>query len=231
MKTAVLQFSGGRDSLALLLYMRPDWPLMTVVYTASGDEYPETRALVEKVKRLVPDFVEVQGQVQEVYASYGPPSDLVQTSGAWAGHYSQAPLLDRHFCCFQSIMLPMHVEMVKAGVKTIFRGQRLTDNPKSPVHSGQTLAGVTVVYPIQDWTEKQVEDFILTEGFELPPYYTYGATSAPDCMHCTAWLEHNSFPYLQEKHPVEALEVQRRLRRIKFVVEKVTSKMDHVLGV
>lgn len=230
MKDTVLQFSGGRDSLALLLHMRPLWADLTVVYVSTRDEYPETRKLIEKVRGLVPDFIEIKGDVWSVREKFGSPSDLVPASGVWQQVYENPSIVDRHTCCYLSHMQPLQAAMIDNGVKFIIRGQRLTDSPKSPVKHGEQIGGVQIFYPIETWTDAQVSEKIQEEGFDIPPYYEYGATSAPDCLHCTAWLEHNAFPYLREKHPEVAKKVQVELRKIKIVWEKQLDNVNRILG-
>ncbi|MBA3622936.1 MAG: phosphoadenosine phosphosulfate reductase family protein [Methylibium sp.] len=228
-----LQFSGGRDSLAMLLLLREWWPLLTVYYTNSGDPYPETTALIDRVRAAVPSFVDIQGDMPETVKRHGWPSDAMQAGAGWpygaqqiAGHL---PLIDRHACCYHSIMLPMHERMQRDGITLLLRGQRDDDEPKSHVRSGETHDGMTIVYPLVDWSAAQVDDYIRSEGMEPPPYYAEGATSAPDCMRCTAWLEHGALAYLRRHHPATAAVVSDRLRQIKVAVAPHMARIDAAL--
>jgi 3'-phosphoadenosine 5'-phosphosulfate sulfotransferase (PAPS reductase)/FAD synthetase len=228
-----LQFSGGRDSLALLLLMRGHWSRLTVYHCDSGDAYPETRALVARVRELVPNFVEVAGAVHETHARFGWPSDVLQAGAVWhwpqqiAGHL---PLIDRHYCCMHSLMLPMHQRMQQDGITLVLRGQRDSDEPKSHVRHGETVDGMTIGYPIADWTTREVDAFIQSQGWDVPPYYGEGLTSAPDCMHCTAWLEHGAYGYLSKHHPAQAAVVYERLARIRVTVQPFLNNLDAALN-
>lgn len=228
-----LQFSGGRDSLALLLFMKPHWDRLTVYYCNSGDAYPETLSLMQAVKAVVPNFVEVQGLVQDVRTHHGWSSDVVPAGATWAFHQEQIPgsirLIDRYSCCYLSMMQPLHSQMKADGVTCILRGQRDEDDIKSHVRSGDVVDGFQIVFPLAGWSTKQVEDFILEAGVALPPYYEAGLTSAPDCMHCTAWLEHKADKYLVRKHPEVAAEVNRRLQKIKVVVEPMFRNLNDAI--
>lgn len=228
-----LQFSGGRDSLALLLYMRPFWSQLTVYFSNPGDSYPETMALIDAVRSVVPSFVEVRGHVHEVHSQHGWPSDVVQAGASWPfgkeqinGHLK---LIDRYSCCYLSHMRPLHERMRQDGVTLILRGQRDSDEPKSHVEDGETVDGFTIMYPIAKWSTDEVEQYIKDQGVPLPPYYAEGLTSAPDCMHCTAWLEHRAVKYLSKHHPQVHRVVHERLRQIKVVVQPFMANLDAAL--
>lgn len=225
-----LQFSGGRDSLALLLSMKPHWDRLTVYYTNSGDAYPETTALVDAVKNVVPHFVEIQGRVKEVHEEMGWPSDVLQPGAGFMFAKENidgyVPLIDRHNCCMHSIMIPMHARMKADGITLLLRGQRDSDTTKSHVKSGDTIEGVQIVFPIAHWTTEQVEQFIAQTGVPMLPFYAEGLTSSPDCMHCTAWLEHGAAKYLANHHSAVARKVNERLNKIKVTVQPFIDRLN-----
>lgn len=225
-----LQFSGGRDSLALLLAMRPYWDRITVYYTNSGDAYPETKALIDAVRTIVPSFVEIIGRVKDVHEQMGWPSDVMQpgTGFAFARQDIEdyVPLIDRHNCCYNSIMVPMHERMHADGITLLLRGQRDEDTTKSHVKSGEIINGIQIMFPIAHWSTDQVNQFIADQGVPLPPYYGEGLTSAPDCMRCTAWLEHGAHKYLARHHPEVASEVSKRMIIIREVVEPFIRRLN-----
>lgn len=227
-----LQFSGGRDSLALLLAMRPYWDRVTVYYTNSGDAYPETKALVDAVASIVPHFVEINGRVNQVHEQMGWPSDVMQPGAGYQFAKENidgyVPLIDRHNCCFNSIMVPMHERMKADGITLLMRGQRDEDTTKSHVKSGDVIDGVQLMFPIAHWTTVQVDQYIESQGMPMPPYYAAGLTSAPDCMRCTAWLEHGAHKYLAAHHPQVASEVNARLIKIRVVVEPFIRRLNEV---
>ncbi len=217
-----LQFSGGRDSLAMLLMLRPYWDQLTVYWCNAGDAYPETLELMASVRSMVPHFVEVQGHVAEVHAALGWPSDVLQAGAGWpfgTDQFTQhVKLVDRHVCCYRSMMEPTHQRMKADGISLVLRGQRDEDSSKSHVKSGEVVDGITIVYPIASWTTDEVDGYLAEQGWQLPSFYREGLASMPDCMHCTAWLEHGAVRYVTKHHPAQAQVVNARLKTIYLAV-------------
>src|SRR4051794_2827006 len=104
-----LQFSGGKDSLAMLL-MREHWDKLTVYWVKTGDAFPETIALVESVRALAAHFVEIAGNQPQVIAQFGIPTDLLPASATSIGlsgcGRDDGLMQDRYSCCMRTIMLP-----------------------------------------------------------------------------------------------------------------------------
>jgi phosphoadenosine phosphosulfate reductase len=227
-----LQFSGGRDSLALLLLTKPIWHKLTIYFANSGDIYPETRALIDSVKAIAPNFVEVQGSSPEVHKEYGYPSDLLHMPTGWHNYIDsidELKIIDRYTCCYKTIMEPLHKRMSEDGIKVILRGQRNSDEPKSVVKSGEVRDGFIITYPLADWTTNHVESFIRASGVPIPPFYAAGLTSTPDCMGCTAWLEHGSAKYLRAHYPDKAKTMEIKLKAIQVVVKPYMDQIDNTL--
>lgn len=225
-----LQFSGGRDSLALLLLMKPFWEKLTVYYCDSGDIYPETAALIERLGAQIPNFIRVPGRVHQTIATDGFPSDVLPSRVMWKyeSYSDRAGVSSREVCCYKSIMLPLQAAMRADGIRLIMRGQRLQDEPKSPLKNGTILDGFHLQFPIEDWSTEEVEKFICDAGEVVPPYYAEGMTSAPDCMGCTAWLEHGAYPYLRKNHPEQAQVIQTRIQWILTRFDKSADRMRYI---
>lgn len=228
-RKVALQFSGGRDSLAMLLYLQPYWNDLTVYFCDSGEALPETLELVERVKRLVPNFIRVPGKVQEVRERDGWPADVIPARSGFLygpGLYTRSfPVISRELCCFKSLMAPLQAAMLTDKITLVLRGQRDSDYPKNPLPSGTVEGGIMVVYPIQTWTTEEVEDYISASGWAVPSYYAEGMTSAPDCMHCTAWLEHGALRYLDKHHKHSAGVVRGVLTQMINSVEPAYTRM------
>ena len=215
-KSAMLQFSGGKDSLACLWLLEEFWPDLLVAWVNTGDAFPETLSRMEAVKALVPNFLEIKSNQPMQIARAGYPVDLVPV---WDTEFGRALDTSRenryqpaYGCCGENIWEPMREAVKKHGVTLIIRGQRNEETKKAPVRSGDFDNGVQLWFPIENWTEAQVREFL---DERIPPHYQFLDTSL-DCQHCTAYLSENrnKLAYMKKVCAGVAVEVERRLRKI-----------------
>lgn len=214
-----LQFSGGRDSLALLLHMQPLWDDLTVYWCNTGAAYPETLELMEKVKALVPHFVEIAGDRSDTRF----PADFIPYKAlpfhALVSGTEAMPVVDRYSCCLKRIMQPLHARMLADGVTVLYRGQRNQDVLKSPIKDGFVEGALTIRFPLKDWLTSQVDAYLADElpkyGLEMPRFYSEGLSTTPDCMDCTAWIETGAIKYLIKWHPQEYRKIAPRLNTLR----------------
>lgn len=216
---AALQFSGGKDSLALLHVMREHLDKITVYWLNSGDPYPETLAAVEYCKSIAPNFVEVTSDVQAQIQAFGVPSDLVPCSATQAGIAAaggSALIQSRYDCCARTIMLPLHARMHEDGVTLLIRGQKNADHYKGQLRSGDKLDGFEFYYPLEDWSDEQVFQYLKDNNVPIPAYYEV-LSSGPDCMCCTGWWEEGRSRWLRH-YPRQFETYQQRLSMIQVAV-------------
>jgi phosphoadenosine phosphosulfate reductase len=210
-----------------LYWLKPQWHDLTVYFCNSGDAYPETLAVIDRVKKEVPFFVEVQGDSQGTQKVHGWPSDIVPSKEMFPFdvYPTETRLNSRELCCLKSLMLPMHERMLQDGITKVYRGQRLEDRVKGATNG--TKEKYQVFFPIETWTTVDVTTFLKSLEIPIPAYYET-ADSAPDCLHCTAWLEHNSFPYLKAHYPQIAAVVQKRIVKIHELLSPSLKFMEEV---
>lgn len=227
-----LQFSGGKDSIACLFLLKPFWDRITVYWLDTGAAFPETVALAQQVRDMVPNFARIEGRQPDVIEAFGIPSDIVPVSGTPIGIEVAGggqPIQDRYLCCYRSIMLPMHERMIEDGITLIIRGQKDADRFKARVRSGEVHDGIEYLFPIQDWTSKQVMDYLREQNAPIPRFYEV-LNTAPDCMTCSAWWEEGAAKYLKRYHHAQYLENQTRLDIInKAVGEHIAAFNQEVL--
>lgn len=211
-----LQFSGGKDSLALLYLMQPYWDNLTVYWLDTGVPFPETLEYVEEVIKIVPHFKRVRGSQPEVIAQFGIPSDLVPGNSTAVGISSRdggTLIQDRYSCCMRSRMLPLHDRMKKDGITLVIRGQKASDAMRAPIKSGAIEDGIEYLFPLENWDDAKVFSFLKEKQIRVPRFYEIMNTS-PDCMTCSAYWEDGRAHYLQLYHPEAYEEYQRRLNAI-----------------
>lgn len=223
----VLQFSGGKDSVACLLLMEPQLDDITVMWVNAGAAFPETIEQMEKVRAMCPHFMEIKSDQPAQIEERGYPVDLLPVVNHPRIQQLTSlslPKLQTFFdCCWANIMGPMYEATKAIGATEIIRGQKRVDGMKAPISNGDVIDGVRYTFPIEDWTDDDVYEFVRNSDLMLP-HYRDGANTSLDCWSCTAYRHHNQWklPYLQKHHPTWAREVERRNIIIKQQVEHVT---------
>lgn len=227
-----LQFSGGKDSLALLYLMREHWPKLTVYWLDTGDAFPETRALVDEVEKMVPRLVRIQGKQPEVIRLFGIPSDIVPANATPMGISARGEgvlIQDRYSCCLRSLMIPMHERMKEDGVTLIIRGQKNSDELRAPIQSGYVEFGIEYLFPLEEWDDSDVYRYLAEEEVQLPDFYA-AMRASPDCMACSAYWGDGRAAYLKQKHPEAYREYQARLNAISAANAESIANFNQEIG-
>ena len=225
----VLQFSGGKDSLACLLLTKPWWEKIMVMWTNTGDAFPETLEQMAKIKAMVPHFLEVKTDQPTQIREHGWPSDVIPVRATEFGRIlapdDSTVIQGYPLCCNANIWQPMFEATLRLGATLVLRGTRKTDVRRATKSQTEVIAGVTFHHPVWDWPAKDVFVYVDKRGF-LPKHYRETETSL-DCMHCTAYLDENAMKmrYLARAYPDVSKEVQRRLTSLR---DLVTSELAHI---
>ncbi len=209
-----LQFSGGKDSLALVHLLRPHWDRLTLYHVDTGDLLPEVREIVDSVEALVPAFVRIETDAADWHARFGLPSDLVPTTCTPAGlaiGLGGRRIVDRFDCCASNIMAPMHARMVADGISLVIRGTKRADLPKLPAENGPTGMGYDLWLPLLDWSDEEVFAYLREAGAPICRVYENGVQS-PECATCPAWWSEGRADYLGKYHPGLVAAYQAKLQ-------------------
>lgn len=207
----VLQFSGGKDSLACLYLLEPEWDDLTVAWVNTGAAFPETIKQMDEIKALVPHFVEIQSQ-QSIEA-HGYPVDVLPISATGLGQQVNGSegrkFQSKYDCCGFALWVPTYRAMHQMGATVIIRGQKRCDAQKSPIKDGQTIDGIRYEFPLDDWTDQDVTQYLAQRGVALPSNYRQ-MTTGLDCWNCSAYLDENvgKLEYMRRFHPEKHAHMQ-----------------------
>ena len=225
MRTIALELSGGKDSVACLYLLRDRLDEITVYWLNTGDAYPETVDVINECRKIIPHFVEVRSDVLAWQTENGVPSAIVPATGQHVHlplHEGEIRTVDHYTCCACNIMLPLHDKVVVDGNTTIIRGQRNSEYHKSPVRDGDVVDGIKFEFPIQDWSEGKVFDYLARMGAPIHDAYIVGEHGV-DCLHCTGWWEKDN-PMLRGRYPM----AQTRVDTARGIVRRmVDARMRH----
>ena len=174
---AVLQFSGGKDSLACLYLLKDYWDKITVIWVNTGAAYPEVIEQMASIKAMVPHFIEARSNAIEFVIDNGAPSDVVPVANTT---FSQQACSEDRFaiqswvnCCAYNLWEPLEKATKETGATLVIRGTRSDDHMKAPVKSGDTVNGFQYYLPLEDWTETDVFSYLYHESIPTPDYYSF----------------------------------------------------------
>ena len=179
----VLEFSGGRDSIASLLSLQPWADNLHVVHLDTCDSPLEVQKTVREFAKLFGhNFHIVRSSSYAVRAEFGHPSPVVMSDKPLFSEGT--PLMQPQFeCCMRTIMLPLHQYVLGLGATMIIRGQRDSDCHKNPLEHLAVSEGIVYAYPVNDKTDAEIDAIC---GDLLPSFYEF-TKDAPDCMTCTGY--------------------------------------------
>lgn len=231
-QNVALQFSGGKDSLCCLHLLQPYWSRILVVWVNPGAPFPETQNQMSAIRRIVPHFLEVKGNQPAQVALQGFPVDILPARNSFVGrsiHPDSNDVKLQSFidCCWQNFWRPAQEEMKKRGITLLIRGQRLAERKRAPISSGFVANEVEHLFPIEDWTNRQVTDYMEKNHVAIPAYYQTTGKSL-DCWSCTAYLDESAgrLKYTREAHPELWPELRRRLRLIRDAVRDEVQALE-----
>jgi phosphoadenosine phosphosulfate reductase len=225
------QFSGGRDSTVALYLLRHYWPVMTIYHLDTGDQFPETRAVVREVQRDVPITV-IRSDVAQVREIHGLASDLVPVDNIDVGRLvsgRQQKIISRYECCARAIMIPMHQQLHADGITLLIRGQRDDEFATPPMRSGDVGEGIELLYPVQSWSSDEIDAYIRTHHLPVANFYAAGMKHGSDCMGCTAWWDEGRSSYLRQHHPAAFKAFAGHARAIRIEIDRQYQTLDDQL--
>lgn len=234
--TTALQFSGGKDSLALLHLWREKLDHTLVCWVNTGASYPETLKQMRQLKETVPHFLEITSDQPAQVEQDGYPVDLVPLHFTPLGREMVADSYNKFFkfqdtfrCCSANIWQPLHQAMKDNGVTTVIRGQKNSDKYKTVYRSGYVEDGIMYIFPLENWTDEDVYAYLRNNNVSLPKHYSKGERKSHDCWSCTGYLDEDA-GRIANLPPNRREEVLRRLQVIDNITEYQASPLKQILG-
>jgi len=176
--THIVQFSGGKDSTALVLWAKENLPEFTAVFCDTGWEHPLTYAYVQHINETLLGGKLVTLRTHK-YAN--GMLDLV-------AHKQMIPAVRARFCTEELKVLPFIAWMDEQGFgdATVYQGIRADESQarsKMPRRVYNDNFGAWIERPLFDWTAEAC--FALMKRYGVAPNPLYKAGSARvGCFPC-----------------------------------------------
>ena len=239
-KSTILQFSGGKDSTALLYLARPWLDRITVIFAETGATFPHlVKHIEDTCRRLGAKLVVVHPPV-DVFKhtlDHGLPSDVVPVEASAAMRPFLNPpateiLQPYTQCCGAMLWEPMLKYTRDNGVDLVLRGSKRADS-RVGVGPNVEVEGVTYESPLWDWSDDDVYEYLKEQGAPLPKHYER-INDSLDCWMCTAHLAHHGdqkMRYIRESYPDLWPIVSERMERVRTVLAAEMTKIIPALEV
>lgn len=229
-----LMFSGGRDSIACLELYRAYLDKITVVWVNTGANFPEIEEYMDQLN--VPNFVEVRTNQPLSIELNGHPVDVLPVNYSSIGQavtsHKNIKLRTYFDCCAENQWIPAHLKIEELGITCVIRGQRQAESHKNPIKSGEVLDGVEYVFPILNWSDQDVLEYLKSKNIEITERLSMSHSSL-DCWNCTAYVADSKerFEYIKKHYPQEHEKVVNLLKKIDNVVTAELSKIRQITEV
>lgn len=240
MSEHAIQFSGGKDSLAVLYQMRPLLDRATVYFGDTGGVYPHMVEFVhDTCRRLGAKLRVVNPTVPlDIYhARFGLPSDIVPVEASvpmrlYNGRSGQM-LQSNLSCCNTMLWQPMQQALIADGIKHVYRGSKACDGHVGVPDGFVDSHGITYHSPIWSWSDADVFTYLQQIDASLPEHHG-DVDNSFDCLFCTAFLKNagarERLEYTREHYPKEWPELKRRLSIVRAVVDSEREAIDDALS-
>lgn len=233
-ETAVLQFSGGKDSTALLYLATPHLDRITILFGDTGAVYPHVREHVERTCQKLGATLRVitpQESVRAYTERMGLPADIVPVEASDLMPVRGGTRLQPYTrCCGEMLWRPMAQAINEMGAKIVLRGSKKCDS-RLGVPDGYVEGGITYRSPLWHWSDADVMAYLKEQGAELPKHYAEVPDSL-DCWLCSAHLPHHGaakLKWTREHYPELFPIVAERIEKVRGVLLEHVNRISPAL--
>lgn len=230
-KKVALFFSGGKDSIACYELFKPYLDRIVIIWVNTGSNFPEVEECVTKIALEVPNFVEIPTNQAWSVEVNGYPSDVVPVNFTKLGqdvtNHKNIMLRSYLECCNENLWSPAYAKVKELGITGVIRGQRADEGHRAPIKSGYVADGIEYFFPLQDWSNEDVNEYLIKQGVEMTDRLMMKSHTSLDCWNCTAFTENSveRMEYMKKYHPNKHQSVVKLLQRIDNAV------MSEMLGI
>lgn len=235
--STILQFSGGKDSTALLYLMKPELAYIDVVFCETGATFPH---VVEHIHRTCDRLgarltvIRPEVDVRAYIDAHGLPADVVpvEASPEMAPYMSSSGQRLQSYmrCCGAMLFAPMARYIAEHGVTRVLRGSKKAD-ARVGVPDQHVENGVSYLSPLWNWSDAAVYRYLKSEGASLPEHYP-AINDSLDCWLCTAHLTRHGAEkvrWTREHYPDLWPELADRLSRLREAMDNARAGIDGAL--
>lgn len=163
----IAMFSGGKDSTALLIFLKLKGVEFEAVFCNTGWELPETLVYIKYIKEKV-----LNGKLTELRSeTYFSMKDLILMK-------DYIPTVYQRFCTEELKVKPVYKYIKKFDEEVVmYNGVRRAESIKRRFVDEVTYdkaAGCQVVRPLIEWSDIEVLDYITKNGVDINPLYKMG---------------------------------------------------------
>jgi len=203
LKNSFVLFSGGKDSLAAMAYVKEHVPRVKALFVDTTISLPHTK---EYVKEVCEDL-----KVPLIVLR--PRVDFETLVEKWG-----LPSVKRRWCCYHLKIEPLQDYLRSIHSKVVFDGIRAEESPKRKGFGkiwfyDKRKFKCFCIHPIYYWTKDQVEDYIKEKNLKVNPTYKILGFSA-EC-YCGAYAHKPEFEKLRAHFPEffdKLMEIEEKVR-------------------